>query len=134
LRLPASHRRRISRSRSPGSIDGRPGVDDLEAAVVPRERAGVAAHGDPARGVELRAVAQDRAVERLGRRAVELPDDVVAPVQAVEHLVERWDARADPLVGAAAVKHRCAVRPREGGARLQPRPRRASGLTALLQT
>ena len=51
-------------------------------------------------------LARDRAVERLDRRAVELPDDVVAPVEPAEHPVERIEARAHPLVDRA-VKHCC---------------------------
>src|SRR6185437_11605986 len=65
--------------------------------------------GDRHVGASLERVGApgDRGVEGLDRGAVELPHDVVAPVQALEHLIERAEARAHPLVDVPGVQHGC---------------------------
>ena len=71
------------------------GVDRREVGAGQRQ----AAERDDGLGVEDAAQVGDRRIERLAGRAVELPDDVVAPVEAAEDVVQCIEAGADSLLG-----------------------------------
>ena len=86
----------------------------------------VAPSEDECSRFEILAAARDRVVERLDRHRFELPHDVVAPVEAAEHVVEPVES-ADPLLGATILKH-CFQRAMITPERLAARGRRASPL------
>jgi len=88
-----------------GQLSPRPGGDHVHAGI--GERGRLAAQGDERSRLEGVPEARDGGVEGLHRGTVELPDDVVAPVQAPEHVVERIDTGADSLLGLRSLKHCC---------------------------
>ena len=86
-------------------VASRPGVDDIQPGDVAEVVETV--QRDGRLRLEHLGLTRDRAVERLHRRPVELPYDVVAPVEAAQHRVERTETGADSLLGWGVLKHCC---------------------------
>jgi hypothetical protein len=81
----------------------RAGLDHRHPADV---AVGGTAERDRGPGAERLLVAGDRAEERLGTRAVEQPDHVVAPVEAAERRVQRLEPGAHSLLMRVRGQHR----------------------------
>ena len=77
-------------------IAARPGIDDRQPGDVQRVDGAAERHDGPR--LKYLAQTRDRAIERLDLRPVELPYNVVAPVEPAEHRIERVEARANSLL------------------------------------